>query len=152
MKQKKTIIYIAIAAIILALSIIVYTQNKDIKTADKNVSKYLKEINYTELKNLLTQKETFVLYIGNESCPNCNNYLPRLIDVIKEYKIEVKYLNTNKLSLKEKPEFEKDIYITGVPTTIFINDGEEISTINRIDGAQSKDFIITKLKDNKYID
>lgn len=146
--MKKKIIYLVIAILIFLTGIFIFIQNQN----KNHKSIYLKEITYTEFKNLLNENETFVLYIGNENCYACSIYLPKLISVIEEYKVEIKYLDTNKLSGEENIEFQQDAYITGTPTTIFIKDGKETSTLNRMDGDQSKSFIITKLKDNGYID
>lgn len=148
MRNKKTIIYIIIGILILLTGIFIFTQNQN----ENYKSKYLKEISYTIFEDLLDKNETFILYVGNENCYACSLYLPKLINIIEEYKIEIKYLDTNKLSTEERIKLENNFYITRTPTTIFIKDGKETSTLNRIDGDRPTDFIITKLKENKYID
>ena len=55
------------------------------------------------------------------------------------------------LSDKEEASLMSEFPITGTPTTIFITDGVEEDTHNRIDGNLKKSKIIEKLKDSGYI-
>ena len=114
-------------------------------------NKYLKEISYDEYKNLIKNKESFVLEIMSTNCSACINFKPKLEEVTKEYKVEVKYINTEKLSEKETKELYKEAGISGTPTVIFYKDGKEETKSSRINGSVSKDRIISKFKANSII-
>ncbi len=132
-----------ITAIILIFSIFLFTgcQNNSIN-----------EISYTEFKNKIESKDSFILYIGSASCHNCTEFSPKLEEVINEYKIDnVYYIDLDTFSKEEQNEFNKIINVAGTPNVVFINKGEEGSSFNRINGNVSKEKIIERLKSNDYI-
>ena len=110
------------------------------------------EINYDLYKQLMKNKESFILFIGSDECTHCDDYKVTLNSVIKKYNVEVKYLNLLSLSDKEYNEFTSQISFSGTPTTIFIENGEEKSHYNRIVGAANYDEIVEKFKQNGYIE
>lgn len=114
-------------------------------------SKNMIEISLDDFKGKLANKESFVLYVGNNSCSACNSYMPTLESVIKEYNITIYHLDNSKLSSKEFAEFTTYLNISGTPTVAFIKNGEEETTLNRITGVTSKERTIEKFKTNGYI-
>lgn len=113
---------------------------------------YMKKISYNEYKDLITNKETFILEIMRTDCSACINFKPKIEEVAKEYKIEVKYINTDDLTDEEYKNLEIDTGITGTPTVIFYNDGIEKTKSSRINGSVSIDRIISKFKTNGFIE
>lgn len=120
-------------------------------TGCSNDEKYIKEITLDQFKEKMANKETFALYVGNENCSHCIAYLPTLKSVLKEYDITIYHLDNSKLSDKEYSEFTTYISISGTPTVVFITDGEEETTLNRIVGEISKEDTIERFKTNGYI-
>jgi len=114
-------------------------------------NKYLKEISYDEYKKLIENKESFILEVMSTDCSACKNFEPKLKEVTEEYKIEVKYINTSKLSKEETNRLYKKTGITGTPTIIFYTNGKEETKSSRINGSVSKDKIISKFKANDII-
>lgn len=112
---------------------------------------YLEEITYNEYKELVKNKETFILEIMRTDCSACINFKPKIESVANEYKIEVKYINTDNLTDEENDNLFLDTGISGTPTVIFYNDGVEITKSSRINGSVSKDRIISKFKANGFI-
>lgn len=113
---------------------------------------YLEEITYNEYKELVKNKETFILEIMRTDCSACINFKPKIESVANEYKIEVKYINTDNLTNEENDNLFLDTGISGTPTVIFYNDGVEITKSSRINGSVSKDRIISKFKANGFIE
>ena len=99
----------------------------------------------------MANKETFVIYVGNENCSHCIAYKPTLISVLNQYKITIYHLDNSKLSEKEYEEFKSYINISGTPTVAFITEGEEETALNRIVGETSKEDTIEVFKINGYI-
>ena len=62
-----------------------------------NDNKYLKEISLDELYTKTENKETFILEIMRTDCSACINFEPKITKVFNDYKIEVKYINTDDL-------------------------------------------------------
>lgn len=115
------------------------------------VNKTYHEISYEELNNMIENKESFILFIGSSACSACARYEVTLNDVIEEYGTDVKYIDLSKLSDTNESALISQFPISGTPTTVFIEKGEENSTYNRIEGAAKKSKIIEKFKENGYI-
>ena len=111
----------------------------------------IKEISYKEFKEKIDNKESFPVYIGKENCSYCISYKPTLEAVVKENNITLYYIDYSKLKDKELIEFSSILKIDGTPTVAFITDGEEETTLNRIEGQASKEKTIRKFKSNGYI-
>ena len=109
------------------------------------------EISYSELNEKLENKEDFILFIGSSTCSACAAYEITLNDIIEEYNVDVKYIDLSKLSDGDESALVSEFPITGTPATIFITDGDEKDTHNRIDGNEKKSKIIEKFKENGYI-
>ena len=112
---------------------------------------YLEEITYNEYKQLVKNKETFILEIMRTDCSACINFKPKIENVANEYKVKVKYINTDNLTDEENDSLFLDTGISGTPTVIFYNDGVEITKSSRINGSVSEDKIISKFKANGFI-
>ena len=111
--------------------------------------KQLIELTYTELVNKINNKDSFVLCISRTTCSHCYDYKPKLNEVAKEYKINIFYIDVDKYN---EEDFSNLISFDGsTPTTIFIKNGAEKTTSNRINGDVSKSKIISKLKSNDFI-
>ncbi len=112
------------------------------------------EINGHELLEKMKNKETFILVRTQDGCSHCEEYKPIINRILVENNIYAYELNSTKLNKEEesiKNEINKLFNISGTPTTIFINEGEEKSTINRIAGSSSYSTIKKILKDRGFI-
>lgn len=112
---------------------------------------HIKEISLDEFKEKMANKETFALYIGNDSCTHCISYKPILEKVLDDYDITIYQIDNSKLTDEEYNEFRTYINISGTPTIVFITKGEEETTLNRINGETSRDATIERFKSNGYI-
>ncbi len=109
------------------------------------------EINYEQLKEKLDNKETFVLLLGSDTCSACANYETTMTKVMKDTKIEIFYVNLHLLSEEDYNKVYSKFVVNSTPTTIFIKDGEETTTYNRIVGSADYKTVIEKLKTLGYI-
>ena len=112
---------------------------------------YMTEISYKEYHKLLDNKETFILEIMRTDCSACISFKPRITDVTNEYKVEVKYINTDHLTEEEKEMLLEETGIKGTPTVIFYKNGIEETVSSRITESVSKEKIISKFKINGFI-
>ena len=90
-----------------------------------------KEINYNKFKEVLKSEEFKFIYIGSPSCSHCIEMKPYLGDLYKEYKVDIYYLNSSKLSKTEITEIEAlddSLSSFGTPTFLFIKNGKIIGT------------------------
>lgn len=138
--MKKALIFIIIIFSILGITVFVNGQSV----------KYT-EINYQQLKTKMDNKETFVLLLGSDTCSACANYEVTMQKVMKDTKIEIFYVNLHNLSEEDYSKVYSKFVVKSTPTTIFIKDGEETTTYNRIIGAADYNTVVDKLKSLGYI-
>lgn len=112
---------------------------------------YIKDINLDKFKEMVANKETFAVYVGNEDCSHCTAYMPTLLKVLEDYDITIYHVDNSQLTEKELGEFSTYVNITGTPTIAFLVEGEEKSTLSRISGQVSEEQTIKKFKSNGYI-
>lgn len=112
----------------------------------------LYELDVNQVKDKIENKESFILCISATYCSHCKKYKPKLEDISKEYRLDIYYIDFDKYSDKEQELFRNYIsFDGGTPVTLFIKNGEEETTVNRINGNVSKDKIISKFKSNGFI-
>ena len=109
------------------------------------------ELSCDDLFTKLENKDTFVLVFGSDTCSACASYEKTMTKVMKDTKVEIFYVNLHALSEEDYSKIYSKFVVTSTPTTIFIKDGEETSTYNRIVGAAKYEDVIDSLKKHGYI-
>lgn len=109
------------------------------------------EISYSDLEKKLENKESFILEIVQEGCHNCESFAPKFDKILKKHKLTAVSLNRSKLSDINSKKLDNLYNITGTPTVIFIENGEEPSILRRIIGDVENELITSKLKTAGYI-
>ena len=111
------------------------------------------EVSVDTVFQMLDDKESFILFIGSSTCSHCASFEPKLNQVIKKYQVKVYYLDVNQLTETENAKFNARIsYGNSTPVTVFIKDGEEEGSYNRIRGDQDIDMIESMFRKNGYIE
>lgn len=112
----------------------------------------LTKINYEKVNEMINNKESFVLCISSTKCSHCDSYKPKLETIAKKQNIIIYYIDINKETKDNQEKFKELVgYDNGTPLTIFIKDGKESTTANRISGDVSERKILEKFKINKII-
>ena len=109
------------------------------------------EVSYNELLTKLENKDTFVIVLGSSTCSACAMYETTMEKVIKKNQVEIFYLDIAKLNEEDKAKFNSKFVIAGTPTTVFIENGVETSTYNRITSAASYAEVVKALEKHGYI-
>lgn len=109
------------------------------------------EISANDFLNKIENKESFALYIGNENCSYCKLYKPTLEKALKDYNISIYHLDNSKLTNEDYNKINPIINVQSTPTIVFIKDGEEKSTLDRIVGQVSYEKTVNKFKKNGII-
>lgn len=112
----------------------------------KKSVKSIKEIQYTELKKLMKEDVSFMLYLGRPDCGDCQAFKPILEDYLNKHPNEgVYYLNIKAYrdaslkedATKEEKEFYKNLYKTfdfnWTPTLEVISKGSVQSKYQYLD-------------------
>ena len=146
MKKKTYLIILIILSILLFVSLgILYIRKKE----EENTLVY--EINMQQLEDKINNKDTFILVMTQTGCVHCQSYLPTIKKVSREYGVTFYVLNRAKLSKEEYNRLNDIANISGTPSTIFIVDGEEKTTLNRLTGSIEKSRLVEKLISEGYI-
>lgn len=90
-----------------------------------NNSIFIKLISLEKLKKRIDNEETFWLYIGKNSCPDCREYYPNLVKYINNQEKDIFYFNTHvKISQKATMvQFLGEYKIYEIPTIVFFKNG-----------------------------
>lgn len=144
-KNKKRILIVFITCILLLGIVLTIYFISDSKKGE------LIKLSYNDIEEKINNKESFVLCISQSTCTHCETYKPRLERVASKYGIDLYYSDVDLYNEKDSEKFDKLFYFSGTPVTIFIENGEEKTTANRLSGAVSYDKLVKKLKENNFI-
>ncbi len=148
--KKKIGLIIGIVIVILAVIGLIYaaiTLNKK----NDSLEDRLVSLTYSELEKKINNKENFILVITQTDCSHCIEYKPVLEQVLLDYNLTAYEIDQKKISSEEKNKLKDIANISGTPTTVFIVNGEERQTADRIVGSASRSKIIDRLKAMGYI-
>ena len=101
---------------------------------------FFKNINVNNLKKSLDKKETFILYLTDES-DDGKVLKSTLKKISEENKVKTYYLNTEKLNDKDKKELNNMFKYEKTNIIIFVKKGTEETVLSRID-----DIYVSKTK------
>jgi len=143
--KKQYIIGISLIVIILIGTVLYFSF--------KPKENYLNNLNATELEEKINNKESFILVFTQDGCAHCEEYKPVLERVLNEYKIKAYEINLTELrkNEEENKKVAKYFNIQGTPTTVFVNDGEEKTTMNRLVGSSKYSNLVEKFKERGFI-
>lgn len=110
-----------------------------------------KSLSYTELVTKIDNGESFVLCATQTTCIHCSEFKPTLKAVSEEYNVDIFYIEIDLLSSSEREEFNNNFSVNSTPTTLFIKNGKEESTMNRLVGLVSEASFVKKLKKEGFI-
>lgn len=144
-KQNKILI-IALAIILLVLLTL------GVYVLFFNGVKTYKEISYNELTEKMDSNEKFVLFIGSNTCSHCNMFKVIVNDVVKDYHVDINYIDIGKLNEEEYAYINSRFPFTGTPTTVVVENGKEYERQTcRIEGSKSYDYVVGRLKKSGII-
>lgn len=86
---------------------------------------YTKAINMKEMRSKLANGDEFVVYIGRESCPYCQKFVPNLALAIQKSRQTVYYLDSASDEKEEITAFAKEMDIQTVPNLSVYQNGSK---------------------------
>lgn len=143
--MKKHLILVIISILLVGLGILFFVLASDTSAS------HVKKLTISELKEKIDNKDSFILVITQDTCSHCKSYLPVINKIGKEYDITFYDISQTNLSNEDATYLKNIANISGTPTTVFIEEGEEKSTINRLIGNVAEYRVIEKLKALGYI-
>ena len=101
----------------------------------ENIGLSIEEIKHEDYKVLLENKESFILYVGRSTCPDCERFEPVLDSI--QFKSEIKHIDTQsyKDAITNEEDgaqdaydsFKSDVGYEWIPYVCAIKDGQVIS-------------------------
>lgn len=138
--MKKFFIGALIVVVLSALGFLIYNK------FNGKLTSYI-TVTYNELEEKINSGEKFVLFIGSEECSHCQKYKGTLNRVVKDYNVEIFYIDISLLTAEQFAYLNSHFPFTGTPTTIVIENGTEYQRQScRIDGAKSYEYTVNRLK------
>ena len=108
-------------------------------------------LSFDELQAKIDNKDSFILVVTQTTCSHCAEYRPILTAVLEKYNVVAYEIESDKLTTEERGLMNDIANVSGTPTTIFIEDGVETTTTNRIVGPASQSKLVAKLTSMGYI-
>ena len=143
--ENKVNLIIVIVIIILVGGLAFFFLSKNMQTDG------VKNINISELREKINNKDSFMLVITQDGCTHCKAYLPTIRKIANQYNLTFYDISQTGLNEEDKTFLKNVANIDGTPTTVFIENGEEKTTTNRLVGNVPEYRVIEKLKALGYI-
>lgn len=118
----------------------------------EELDKHLVLLNVSGLKDKIENKDTFMLIITQTTCEHCEAYLPVFKKVLADYDLTGYQIHQDLLQGEDLAYLKSVASINGTPTIIFLKEGEETSTLNRLVGDRSRSETIDRLRVMGYIE
>ena len=151
MNKKIMKILIPVVVVLVLTGIIILISKLVTKNETNNDYTNIKILNIEMLKEKIDNKDSFVLVVSRDDCSHCKAYIPVLNKVGQEYNLTFYDVSQTDLSNEDLTYLRNIANVTATPTTVFIIDGEEKNTQNRLVGEAKEYRIIEKLKAMGYI-
>ena len=146
MKRENKINLIIVIIVIVIVACVAFVLLSG-STTTSNVEK----IDINQLKEKIDNKDSFILVITQDSCSHCKAFLPVINKIGRDYNITFYDISRTGLSEEDSTYLKNLANTSGTPTTVFIVDGEEKATTNRLVGNVAENRVIEKLKVMGYI-
>ena len=143
--ENRTNLIIVLVVIILVAGIAFIFMSKNLKNDG------VKSLTINELREKIDNKDSFVLVITQDGCSHCQAYLPTIRGIANKYNVTFYDVSQTNLNDEDKTYLKNVANIDGTPTTVFIENGEEKSTTNRLVGSVPEYRVVERLKALGYI-
>ena len=102
---------------------------------------YTKAINMKEMRSKLANGDEFVVYIGRESCPYCQKFVPNLALAIQKSHQTVYYLDSDSDEKDEITAFAKEMDIQTVPNLSVYQNGSKSRYLEQGSSASLEEIL-----------
>lgn len=105
-------------------------------------------LTFNKYEEKINKKESFILLIWRTGCSHCEEFEPKLDEIIKEYNLKIYSINISDLDDTEHAKLANKTFMTGTPTLVVFEKGKYQ---DRLVGDKDKKEVINFLKENNYI-
>lgn len=147
MKKGKSFLFGFLGLIFICLIIVLVFNNGQPKVGT------LIKVNYADVKDMIDNKDDFVLVVSQSTCSHCATYKPKLKEIAEDYGLDIYYIDYDTESSNDKNDFLNYFHLSGAtPTTMFIKEGHEVSVLNRLEGDLGTTKVVKQLQKMGFIE
>lgn len=145
--MKNKLVYIALAIFVLIIAILLVNYANTPKPGS------FIQLDYKKLVKNVEDKDSFILIVSKSTCSHCASYKPKIETIVKEYGIDVYYIDFDDEDENTQKEFLDKFNLDGsTPITLFFKKGSEVSVLNRIEGDLPEEKVISTFKKMGFIE
>ena len=111
----------------------------------------LTDISYSDLETMISKKERQIVFLGSEYCGWCVYQKPILRKIVKDYNVQINYLNLGNVSEEDANKLyglHDDLASFGTPCFIVLENGK-VTVVDQ--GARGTNAMVEFLKTNGFI-
>ena len=109
--------------------------NSQEKMTYQDYTKPLIKIGVDEVNQKIQAQEDFYLYIGRETCPYCQRFVPKLYQVVKNYQFNIYYLDSENRKDSKLLALRTELGIQTIPHLAKFHHGKQVAYLEK--GSQS---------------
>ncbi len=145
--MKNKLVYIALAIFVLIIAILLVNYANTPKPGS------FIQLDYKKVVKKVEDKDSFILVVSKSTCSHCASYKPKIETIVKEYGIDVYYIDFDDEDENTQKEFLDKFDLDGsTPITLFFKKGSEVSVLNRIEGDLPEEKVISTFKKMGFIE
>lgn len=113
--------YLSLLAM-LCLMFVACAQESSSSTYNDYVSDF-KAVSVSEATQMIDNNDKFILFVGNEHCKDCQEFMPTLHEIYEEKQLTIYYIDSSQAETDvDISEFMKEQQINWVPTIVIQNE------------------------------
>ncbi|MBE6113763.1 MAG: thioredoxin family protein [Erysipelotrichaceae bacterium] len=102
----------------------------------------VREVYTAEVLEMIENKETFVVYLGQTNCGHCKNYAPIVEEVCKEEGAVIYKVTLDQSEASDNLVFVNEYGLEYTPTTYYFKEGEMITSfVGVLEADELVDFL-----------
>ena len=99
-----------------------FNNDSDSMTEEIDTS-YLIEISALQFQNMVNSSDTYLFFVGRDTCPACRNFKPVITKFASDKKLKIYYVNSTNFSTDDWNIIDQIAQIEYIPTLIISKDG-----------------------------
>lgn len=102
----------------------------------------VREVQTSEIIEMINNKETFVVYLGTTTCGHCQKYAPIIEEVCKEEGAVIYKVMLDESVASDNLVFVNEYGLEYTPTTYYFKDGEMVTSfVGTLEVEELVDFL-----------
>ena len=127
------LLFIILGLLVVLFLIVIFNLNGSKGSKNSYDVSMMREVNVTKTKELFNSNDTYLLYIGRESCDICHDLLPTLQKLQKENNYITQYLDISKVD-RSSDDWKELIKLFDIKTDQKLTNDNDSESVNETFG------------------